>query len=135
MFDNRDKAIPWGTDTVVIGCPVLANKAFLQGWMQKHWDKLSGKRVILFTTSGADPSKQPVMEWLEASLPEQIKQNTEIFPLAGSFDFSKLGFAHKLMMRIGAIVLRSDEIKHQIKNPVDNVRKENLTALLAALNE
>ncbi len=133
MFDSRDKAISWDADTVVIGCPVLANKPFLLGWMQKHWEKLHDKNLVLFTTSGADPASEPVKDWIEKALPSQMKANIKVFPLAGRFDFAELSGMHKLMMRIGAVLLRSEEIKNQMKHPVDGVSHENLSDLLAYL--
>jgi len=133
VFDSRDSAIPWDTETVVIGCPVIANKPFLLGWIQRNWTRLDGKNVVLFTTSGADPAKKPVAEWIAKSLPEGLKAKIRVFPLAGRCDFSKMTGAHKLMLRIGAVVLRSEDIKRQMKIPVDGVARANLEPLLAHL--
>jgi flavodoxin len=133
LFDSRDRSIPWDTDTIVIGCPVIAFRPLLGGWIEKHWDKLHGKRLFLFTTSGADPAKQPVRDLVERALPDKVKQGTQIFPLAGRFDFAKATRLHKVMLRAAAFALRSEEIKHQIKNPVDGVSRANLQDLLAAI--
>ncbi len=133
LFDSRDGSIPWDVDTVVIGCPVIAFKPSLNGWIQKHWDKLNGKRVFLFTTSGADPAKRPVRDLVEKALPDGVKQGVRVFPLAGRFDFTKATRTHKIMLRLAAFLLRSEEIKHQIKNPVDGVSRANLRDLLTAI--
>ena len=135
VFESRDDSIPWDADTVVIGCPIIANKPTLLGWMQKHWHQLKRKNVILFTTSGADPATEPVKEWIDKALPATMKDHVAVFPLAGRFEFAKLGRMHKAMMRLGAILLRSEEIKNQIKNPIDGVARENLTTLLQHLRE
>ncbi len=133
LFDSRDRSIPWDTDTIVVGCPVIAFKPLLSGWIQKHSDKLRGKRVFLFTTSGADPTKKPVRDLVEKALPDRVKQGMSIFPLAGRFDFAKATRTHKIMLRLAAFLLRSEEIKHQIKNPVDGVSRANLRDLLTAI--
>lgn len=133
IFDSRAKDIPWNSDTVVIGCPIIANKPFLLSWMQKHWDRLKGKNVVLFTTSGADPAVAPVDEWLAKALPEAMKEKIAVFPLAGRFVYDKLGGAHKLMMKMGAMLLRDEGIKNQIAHPVDGVNRENLAPLLQHL--
>lgn len=133
LFDRRDPSIPWNTDTVVIGCPLMAFKPVLAGWIQKHWDKLAGKRVFLFTTSGADPAKQPVRDLIEKALSDDIKRGIRIFPLAGRFDFQKLSRGHRVMLRIAAAIFRSEAIKHQIKNPVDGVSRGSLKDLVAAI--
>lgn len=133
LFSSRDPSIPWNADTIVIGCPLMAFRPVLAGWIQRHWEKLAGKRVFLFTTSGADPAKQPVRDLIEKALSDDIQRGIRIFPLAGRFDFHKLSRGHRVMLRIAAFVLRSEAIKHQIKNPVDGVARANLKELLAAI--
>ena len=135
LFDSRDKSIPWDADTIVIGCSIIASKPFLTGWIRKHWDRLNGKRVLLFTTSGADPAKEPVRDWIEKALPDEVRRGARIFPLAGRFDFANLTRLHQAMLWIASFVLRSQAIKHQIKNPVDGVSRTNLVGLLAAIKE
>jgi menaquinone-dependent protoporphyrinogen IX oxidase len=133
LFDSRDRSIPWDVDTVVIGCPVIAFKPSLLGWIQKRWDKLDGKRVFLFTTSAADPVKQPIRDMIEKALPDEVKQGARVFSLAGRCDFAKMTRSHKMMLRFAAFAFRSEEIKRQIKNPVDGVARTNLRGLLAAI--
>jgi len=133
LFDSRDRSIPWDVDTVVIGCPIIAFKPVLSGWIQKHWDKLDGKRVFLFTTSGADPVKQPIRDMIEKALPSKVKQGVQVFALAGRFDFAKMTRSHKMMLRFAAFVFRIEAIKRQIKNPIDGVARANLRDLLAAI--
>lgn len=131
LFESRDKSIPWAADTIVIGCPLMALKPALAGWITKRWDKLAGKRVLLFTTSGADPAKQPVRDMVEKALPDQVRQGVRVFPLAGRFDYSKLNGGHKVMMRLAAAF--SGDIRRQLKHPVDGVARGNLKELIAAI--
>lgn len=131
VFESRDKSIPWDADTIVIGCPLIAFKPTLASWIARRWDKLKGKRVFLFTTSGADPAKRPVREMVEKALPDNVKRGVRIFPVAGRLDFTKLNGAHRLMIRLAATF--SSEIKDQMKNPVDGVARGNLNELLAAI--
>lgn len=134
VYDSRDKGIPWdGADTIVIGCPILANKPFLSGWIEKHWDRMKGKNVVLFTTSGADPATDPVKDWVEKALPEPIRSAIHLFPLAGRFDYARLNGPHKAMIWIAANLLRSEDVKNQMRNPVDGVAKEKLGGLLGYL--
>lgn len=133
LFDSRDRTIPWNADTIVLGCPIIASKPTLTGWIQKHWSRLEGKRVLLFTTSGADPAKEPVRDWIEKALPKKVRQGMAIFPLAGRFDFCEMSSLHKGMLRLATVLLRDEAIKHQIKHPVDGVSRANLGDLLAAL--
>ena len=134
VHDSRDGAIPWaGADTVVIGCPIIANKPFLSGWIRKNWDRMKDKNVALFTTSGADPDDAPVEEWIGKALPESIRSKIRVFPLAGRFDYARLKGMNKVMIWIAGVLLGNKDVQNQIKNPIDGVAKENLAPLLEHL--
>ena len=133
-YDSRDKAIPWGeVDTVVIGCPIIASKPFLSGWIGKNWERMKEKNVVLFTTSGADPAEAPVQEWIEKSLPEEIRAKIRFFPLAGRFDYTRLRGLNKAMIWIAGVLFGNKDVRNQIQNPVDGVAKEKLAELLGYL--
>jgi len=135
-YESKDASIPWETaDTVVIGCPIIALKPALTGWISKNWDQMKGKRVILFTTSGADPADEPVNEWIDKALPDSVRSGVKVFPLPGRFDYARLKGMGKAMIWIAAYVFQSKDVKNQIKNPVDNVKKEKLTPLLEYLQQ
>jgi len=135
-YESRDAKIPWdGADTVVIGSPIIALKPALAGWIAKNWDRMKDKRVVLFTTSGADPADAPVNEWIEKALPESIRSEIHAFPLPGRFDYARLKGLGKVMIWLAANVFQSKDVKNQIKNPVDGVAKEKLGELLEFLQE
>lgn len=133
LFESRDRSILWNVDTIVIGCPIIAFRPSLLNWIRKHWAELAGKRVLLFTTSGADPAKQPVREMIERSLPSPLRQGVRLFPLAGRFVFSEMSGAHKMTLRFVAYVLRMAAVRNQIKTRIDGVARENLRDLLDAI--
>ena len=64
-----------------------------------------------------------------------MRNKVEVYPLAGRFNYQELGFAHKRKMQIGAVLNRSEGMENQIKNPVENVRKENLSVSLDAVTK
>jgi menaquinone-dependent protoporphyrinogen IX oxidase len=131
LYDQWDTKIPWGTTgMVVIGCPIIANKPSLAGWIRKNRSRLKGKEVLLFTTSGADPTIAPVREWIETAFPAELRSSIRFFPLAGRFDFRRLSGFHKLVLRLAACVFRDEGIRNQIEHPVDGVARENLQELL-----
>ena len=135
-YESRDAQIPWeSADTVVIGSPIVALKPALTGWISKNWDRMKDKRVVLFTTSGADPADTPVKDWIDKALPEHVRSGTKIFPLPGRFDYARLKGTGKAMIWIAANLFQNKDVKNQIKNPVDNVAKERLTPLLDYLRQ
>jgi len=134
--DSKNASIRWESiDTIVVGCPVIALKPALGGWIKKNWDQMKDKRVVLFTTSGADPANEPVQEWIDKSLPESIRSQIRTFPLPGRFDYARLKGISKALIWFAGKVLGNRDIKNQIENPVDGVAKENLTPLLDYLRQ
>jgi menaquinone-dependent protoporphyrinogen IX oxidase len=135
-YESRDANIPWAdADTVVIGSPIVASKPALTGWISKNWDRMKDKRVVLFTTSGADPADAPVKDWIDKALPESVRSGAKVFPLPGRFDYARLKGMGKAMIWIAANVMRNAGVRNQVKNPVDNVKKERLTPLLDYLRQ
>ena len=94
---------------------------------------MKGKRVALFTTSGANPATAPVKNWVEKALPASIRSGVGVFPLTGRFDYAKVRGPHKAMIWIAANVLRNKGVKNQMKTVVDGVAKAKLGELLAFL--
>lgn len=131
LFASDDPAIAWNVDTIVIGCPIVAFRPTLAGWIRRNWGRLGGKRVFLFTTSGADPAKQPLADSIERSLPEPVRAGIRLFALAGRYDFDVLCRADRLKMRIGGLVSRA--VREGMRRRVDGVARENLRELLAAI--
>lgn len=96
---------------------------------------MKDKRVVLFTTSGADPADAPVKDWIEKALPESICSEIRAFPLPGRFDYARLKGLGKAMIWFAGVVLGNKDVKNQIKNPVDGVAKEKLGELLEYLRQ
>ena len=131
LYESRDGSIAWETaDTIVIGCPIVANRPVLGGWVNQHWDRMKGKRVALFTVSAADPAVAPARAWAEGPFSEEMRSAMSFFPLHGRFDYTKLKGLSKVMIWIAANVLRNEDVRNQVKNPIDGVAKENLAELL-----
>ena len=131
LHESKDKSIDWqGADTVVIGCPVVANRPVLGGWVNKHWDQLKGKRVAFFSVSAADPSVAPAREWAEGPFSDEVRSAIGFFPLHGRCDYAMMKGIGKVMIWIAANVLRNADVREQVRNPIDGVRKENLADLL-----
>ena len=134
LYSSADPEIPWGdANPIVIGCSIMAYKPTLSSWIAKNQERMEGKAVYLFTTSGADPKDAPLDEWIQRSLPESMRHSVRCFPLAGRFHYADLTGPHKAMIWIAANVLGNKDVRTQMRNPVDGVKKENLAGLLEQL--
>jgi menaquinone-dependent protoporphyrinogen IX oxidase len=122
-------------DTVVIGAPIFASKLKSHFWIERNWPSLSNKKVILFSTSGAKPDnefKNKVMEW---SLPVDIRSKVEYHPFHGRVDPENTGWMDRKMLKIASRMLKDEDIKNDMKNGVDGVRRENILPLVRSIGD
>lgn len=53
-----------------------------------------------------------------------------LFPLHGRFDYATLKGLGKVMIWIAANVIRNEDVRNQVRSPIDGVKKPNLADLL-----
>jgi menaquinone-dependent protoporphyrinogen oxidase len=134
MIDQGTGEVPWSEfDTVVIGCPVLAMKPFLAKWIAETWDRMDGKRVVLFTTSGAPGTSPGLREGFRESLPPEMTEKITYVPLQGRMIWKNLKPMHKLMMRIGRMIEKDPQRKKEMLRDVDGVTREAIGPILQAV--
>jgi menaquinone-dependent protoporphyrinogen oxidase len=131
VYEQRAGGIPWAEfDTVVIGCPVLKMHPLLKKWIVDTWAALAGKRVFLFTTSGAPPSNPGLREGFAASFPPDITAKIDYSPLQGRMVWKQLKPMHKLFMRIGRMIEKDPVRKEEMVKDVDGVDRSMISPLV-----
>ncbi len=122
-------------DLVIVGCPVMAAKPLLAGWLRKRRRALAGKRVVLFTTSGSAPGDPRLQAGLEASLPVEMRRGLRFFPFGGRMVFSELRPMDRFLMRIGQRIEKDPEMKRHMLEDVDRMDREAITPLVDHVRE
>ena len=128
-------------DRIVYGGGLYAVGINGKQLITKNLDRLKGKKIAVFAT-GASPSRPETVEEVQKRnfTPEQMQQ-LRFFYLRGGFDFSKLNFVDKLLMKM---LKRKLEKKPQLTDdergmldaydhPVDFCRKENIAGIIEYL--
>ena len=134
IHHQKSENIPWDEfDTVVIGSPTLKMQPFLKKWINDIWSSLDGKRVFLFSTSGAEPSNPGLRKGFETAFPSEVASKIEYFPLHGKMVWSELKPLHKLMMRIGRMIEKDPVRKAEMLRDVDGVDRSSLAPLVARI--
>jgi len=126
-FNTRDLS---RLDHVIVGGWVLGSKIKGADWIRKNWSALKGKKVVLFSTSGARPTNELTVKFLEASLPEGIRESIAYFPLHGRVDPKKLSFFDGLMMKLASRLFRDDPLVRGMAAGIDGVRLEALEIII-----
>ena len=133
-INNADSIDLKKYDAIVIGSMVLMNKPFLAGWIVEKWEHLSHAKVALFSASGTPGGALEIIKGYQEAIPEEIRNKLTYFSYQGRMDYRRLSVNHKLMMKIGAMIEKNPEakaqMKHDMKNGVDGVNRENIAELV-----
>ena len=119
------------SDTVIIGCPVFANKPLLAKWIRRKWNLLKDKKLALYTTSGAKADDPALQDGYMASFDPEIVKSMEYFPQGGKMVFSELSGMHRFFMNLGQKMEKDPEVRKAMASDKDHVDRSGLKKLLA----
>jgi len=116
-------------DIIVLGGWVLASKIQGSSWLRKNWNNIKTKKVIVFSTSVAQPTNELTVKFLESSFPPEIRENIAYFPLHGRMDLEKLNLLDSNMMKIASKLFRDDPLVNEMAKGIDGVRRDALDVM------
>lgn len=120
-------------EAVVCGSPVFAGKHQISGWMRKNWKRLAGKKIALFSVSGAPPGDPSLEKAFEASFPPEIRADLKYVQLGGRLIFSELKPLHRRLMNLGMRMTKDPQIRETMGKDKDFVDRSGLAPLVAYL--
>lgn len=89
-------------DVIIYGGGLYANGVSGMELIAKHFDKLSGKQLILFTVGISDPHSEAnvahIREGITKRLSAQAAEQIRLFHFRGGLDYGGLSFVHRAMM-------------------------------------
>jgi menaquinone-dependent protoporphyrinogen IX oxidase len=129
-LNNDRKPDLKGKDIVVIGSWILAGKMVAHSWITKNWEDLKNKNVILFSTSASEPDFKLKKEFLEKSLPREMRKDVNYFPLHGRFEKKNLNALYRGMFSLVSKMFKNDELVKDLESGVDGVDRKNLDELI-----
>ena len=113
-------------DTIIYGGGLYAGGVSGINFLIKNAPVLSDKNIILFTCGIADPKDEAnvshIMEGIDKTMPDELKDKTKVFHLRGGLDYSKLSVVHRAMMAMLYKVLKSkdyDQLREEDKQMID----------------
>ncbi len=132
-------------DTIVFGTSVRMGRISNIGFIKKNWKYIAGRRLAVFTASGA-PSDDPVQQKVfEASLPADMQKNMAYFPMQGAFDYKTLDTLDKFIMQFPRFIsllrwwfTRDKEVKEFLDgfySPQDWTKKEAVSSIITFIKK
>lgn len=91
-------------DTIIYGGGLYAGGVNGINLVTNNFDKLSNKKLILFTCGLADTTNKENIDSIKNSiskiLSKEMQDKIKVFHLRGSIDYNKLNFVHRAMMKM-----------------------------------
>ncbi|GHV51167.1 flavodoxin [Bacteroidia bacterium] len=89
-------------DVIILGSALYAGKIKGINIIINNYEKIKHKKIIIYTCGLADYTKieniNTINKRLEGAIPENIKQNINIYYLRGGINYKELNLKHKIMM-------------------------------------
>jgi menaquinone-dependent protoporphyrinogen IX oxidase len=123
-------------DTLIFGSSVYIGKMLIKNWLKQNLAALVGKKIFFYVVCGtASDKKIKLQSYIQASIPAEIRNVSEIYFLPGRLIWKDLSWWDRFMMKMGAFFEKDPETKKQMQNEYDGVKKENLSELVAAIKK
>jgi len=121
-------------ETVILGSPVFAGKPLIAKWISKKWEILEDKKVVLYTTSGADGNDPQNLKGFESSFEPHIRNKVKYYPQGGRMIHSELKPLHRFFMNLGKKMEKDPEIRREMDLDKDHVNREGINPILEYVN-
>jgi menaquinone-dependent protoporphyrinogen IX oxidase len=115
---------------IILGGGIYMGKINGSDFISKNWDILKNKKVILFSTSGAEPGTPEIQNFYKNSLPQEIRSQIRYFPLSGACVYKDLTFLHKILSFIGSLFQKNPQKKYEMRHGFNRVKKDNINPIL-----
>lgn len=116
-------------DFIIIGSHVKIGHIKAADWIKTHWNWLEDKKLVLYSVSGSYANKRQQKEILEMSLPEEILEAFEYYPLPGKLDKKKLNLWDRIIVFLGSKAIPDEEAKERMAQGFDYVDHHYLDQL------
>lgn len=118
-------------DFIVIGSAVYIGKLLIRNWLKKRADILLNKKLFLFVVCATPPAEKEKLNMIvKNSVPLSLLNQITVYFLHGKMILKELNWSDRLLLKMGARLEKDAETKEGMLTDFDDVKKENITALV-----
>lgn len=122
-------------DFVIIGSAVYMGKLLIRDWLKKYAGMLQDKKLFFFIVCATPSTENEKLQGIEKNnIPETIREQAAVYFVPGRMIFKKLSWLDRFMLTMGARLQKDPAEKKAMLQDFDEVKKENITALVNAVN-
>ena len=135
VFDiNDERADASKYDFLILGSSILYFKLSNRRWVSENLNILKGRSKILFSVSGAGPSKK-LNRWVANSLPTELLSQLEHIALRGKLDHSKVSWWVKISLWIGSLFNPNPEASKDERYGFDYMDKSSIEPIVRLVQQ
>ncbi|HRN57907.1 MAG TPA: flavodoxin domain-containing protein [Agriterribacter sp.] len=116
-------------DFIIAGSSVYVGKLLIRDWIRQHAGILKNKKILLFIVCGSNNPKDHE-KIIRQNIPDGLFAPDNIFFLPGRLIQSKLSWKDRFMLNVGAMLVKDPEAKKFMRQDRDNVKIENMSAVI-----
>ncbi len=117
-------------DLLILGTSIVVGKPMITKWIKTHWEELWGRKLLLFSVSGTEPGHPDLNTWMQSHLGDEILSQMEYIPLRGRLIPSELPWWVRLVLKMGARVIKDPEAKKRMSEGFDYMDRNSLGPIL-----
>lgn len=130
VFHIKDPiADPSDYDYLILGSSILYFRLSIRNWVSANLSRLEGRSKILFSVSGAGPSKK-LERWVSASLPADLASQMEHVALRGRLDHTKVSWWVRQMLWIGSLFNPDPDARKDERRGFDYMDKASIEPII-----
>ena len=119
-------------DIVIIGSSVYEGNLLMKNWLKKYVEILQSKKVFLFIVCATPPTENEKLQTIAKNNIPAMLNHCAVYFLHGRMILKQLSWIDRFMMKMGARLQKDPQVKKEMLQDFDAVKKENITALVNA---
>lgn len=122
-------------DYLAIGTSVYIGKLQITKWLKKHIHDLKDKKIFLFLVAGTPPDQKEKLDvYINKGVPGELRPQCTVFYLPGRLHMAGLSWTDRLLLKMGARLIKDAVEKKAMLTDYDKVEKSNLNELFDSIN-
>lgn len=125
-------------NTIIYGGGLCASSIGGVKLIKENLKSLKDKKIIIFATGMSVGKESEIEGWIKHNFNEEESKQIRFFYFRGGFDFSKLSFGNKILMKMFKTMLKKQkdipedqkEILKAFDKPIDSCERKNIAPLI-----
>jgi len=123
-----------GCGFIIIGSSVYIGKLQITPWLRSNLEAIRDKKVFFFQVAGTPPDQKEKLEtYIRSGVPEELISKGEFYYYPGKMAIRELSWTDRSMLKMGARLTKDPSAKKTMLTDYNEVKKENITALVNAV--